>query len=194
MNNFSETSQEQIIFALVIMRMLYINNEIWYKSEEVRAQTIRYYSKTRNISHHVKRKRRVLACCKNCRIYFLTSPSNRGRKDLRCPFGCRKIHKREASKNRVKSYRKTNKGKKTKQDLNKNRYLLSKKHKKKAVEKKCMEAEKTGSFMGYLRFITSLIEGRFISWQEIKNILLGYFKKWRQHPLEYWLRLCNMTT
>ena len=179
--------------SLIIIRMLHIYTNRWYKAEEIRRQVIGYYSKTRNITHKTKHKYRELIRCCDCGMYFITTPSNRGRTDIRCPFGCREKHKKEVSRQRVNRYRKTEKGKERKKEANKNRYLLSRKEQKREKNKKQIEEDQKGSFIGYLRFILSLIEGRYISWQKIKSILLGYFKKWRQHPLEYWLSLCNMT-
>ena len=45
--------------------------------------------------------------CIHCGIRFLTHPRNAGRVNLRCPFGCRKHHRRERANQRsVDHYRK----------------------------------------------------------------------------------------
>jgi hypothetical protein len=45
-------------------------------------------------------------------------PQNANRRDIRCPFGCRKHHKREASNIRVNDYRGTDEGRAKKRELN----------------------------------------------------------------------------
>ncbi len=191
--DFKKANQEILLLSIIHLKMLHINEKEWYKNYYTQEYVHTFYSGSRKIMKTVFAKYWVLIRCVDCRIYFLTAPSNRGRKDIRCPFGCREKHKRECSKKRVRKYRKTKIGRKKKQELNERRYLYKYKSSteiKNTVSKAC---EEKGSFTGYLRFILSLIEGRFISWPEIKSILLAYFDKWRQHPLEYWLKLCNMT-
>jgi len=41
-----------------------------------------------------------MVCCVHCGIRFLTHPRNAGRRDLRCPFGCRRQHRRECANRR----------------------------------------------------------------------------------------------
>jgi len=67
-----------------------------------------------------------LACCikhcLRCGIRFLAASQNAGREDLRCPFGCAKRHRAQQSNERVKAYRRTERGKKNKDALNARRY------------------------------------------------------------------------
>lgn len=56
--------------------------------------------------------------CVYCGIRFLTDHRNPHRKDLRCPFGCRRCHAREASNRRSAKHRQTPRGKRTKHALN----------------------------------------------------------------------------
>jgi hypothetical protein len=65
----------------------------------------------------------LITYCAYCRIPFLTYVSNKNRKDILCPYGCRDIHKRKKSQERVKKYRTTIMGKLKKKKLNENRYL-----------------------------------------------------------------------
>jgi hypothetical protein len=67
----------------------------------------------------------IIARCVGCDVEFLTAPANRGRKDLRCPFGCRQARKRDQSRQRGRKNYKTQKGKKAKQLQNRKRYLKS---------------------------------------------------------------------
>jgi hypothetical protein len=42
--------------------------------------------------------RRCVCRCRHCHIFFLTDPRNRGRRDLTCPFGCRRVHRSSRTK------------------------------------------------------------------------------------------------
>lgn len=61
---------------------------------------------------------RYVVRCVHCGIRFLTDYRNPHRKDLRCPFGCRRCHEREASNRRAAEYRQTPRGKRTRHELN----------------------------------------------------------------------------
>lgn len=56
--------------------------------------------------------------CVHCGIRFFTHPRNAGRRDLRCPFGCREHHRRQQSKERSSAYYRTAGGKRKKKLLN----------------------------------------------------------------------------
>ena len=58
------------------------------------------------------------AHCTDCGIRFLTHPRNAGRRDLRCPFGCRQHHRRRSSSRRSTAYYQTAAGKRKKKRLN----------------------------------------------------------------------------
>lgn len=49
---------------------------------------------------------------------FLTHPRNAGRRDLRCPFGCRRHHRRECAKRRSAAHYAKPEGKRAKKLLN----------------------------------------------------------------------------
>jgi hypothetical protein len=63
-----------------------------------------------------------LAYCVHCGIRFLTHPRNAGRRDLRCPFGCREHHRRERSRQRSAAYYQTAVGRRKKKGLNGRRH------------------------------------------------------------------------
>ncbi len=98
-------------------------------------------------------KRIVLTKCAYCGIVFLTGPSNRGRDDLYCPFGCREKRKREKAKERCKKYRMSKKGKSKKKKLNKKRYLIKNNEEKEAVNLEEDTTELEGSFSHYIGFL-----------------------------------------
>lgn len=54
----------------------------------------------------------------DCGIRFLTHPRNAGRRNLRCPFGCREHHRRQQSCRRSIAYYRTAAGKAKKKRLN----------------------------------------------------------------------------
>lgn len=61
---------------------------------------------------------RCVVHCKQCGIRFLTHPRNAGRRDLRCPFGCRQRHRRARSCQRSSAYYRTPEGRRKKKLLN----------------------------------------------------------------------------
>jgi hypothetical protein len=56
--------------------------------------------------------------CADCGIRFLTHRRNAGRRNLRCPFGCRQHHRRQRSCQRSTAYYRTAAGKTKKKRLN----------------------------------------------------------------------------
>lgn len=56
--------------------------------------------------------------CAHCGIRFLTHPRCAGRRDLRCPFGCREHHRKQRSNQRSAAYYRTPSGKRMKKRLN----------------------------------------------------------------------------
>ena len=59
-----------------------------------------------------------VVCCVHCGIRFLTHPRNAGRRDLRCPFGCRQQHRRECANRRSGAYYRRPEGKHAKKRCN----------------------------------------------------------------------------
>jgi hypothetical protein len=66
-----------------------------------------------------------VAYCVRCGIRFLTHPRNAGRRDLRCPFGCRQHHRRQRSRQRSTAYYQTAVGRRKKKRLNGRRQAVS---------------------------------------------------------------------
>jgi hypothetical protein len=59
--------------------------------------------------------------CVQCGIRFLAHPRNAGRRNLRCPFGCRQHHRRQRSYQRSAAYYRTAEGRRRKKRLNAHR-------------------------------------------------------------------------
>jgi hypothetical protein len=63
-------------------------------------------------------------CC-HCGIRFFTHPRNAGRRNLRCPFGCRRHHHRQRANQRSRKHYRTDTGRRAKKRLNGRRSLSS---------------------------------------------------------------------
>lgn len=61
---------------------------------------------------------RCLVRCRYCGIRFLTHPCNARRRNLHCPFGCRKEHRRQCANRRSAKHYRTPKGRKNKKARN----------------------------------------------------------------------------
>jgi hypothetical protein len=87
----------------------------------VAALVLEYYVLLRSVLRTKPRLRQCLVRCGHCGIFFLTDPSNGGRKNLGCPFGCREAHRRRQSTIRSVAYYQDPRGKGKKRDLNQKR-------------------------------------------------------------------------
>ena len=123
-----------------------------------------------------------LTRCRDCGIFFLTHPRNAGRHDLRCPFGCRDAHRKRTSTRRSVDYYNTEEGK-TKKKLQNGKRRQS--ERVPAVELDEPEPSREeirwdAGIVDYVRMVTSLIEGRRVSRQEILEMLI---RALRQHSI-----------
>ena len=119
-------------------------------------------------------------------IFFLTHPRNAGRSDLGCPFGCKKVHRKRRSAQRSVEYYGTEEGKIKKKMQN------GKRRKSKAKPNSGSQPEETrqdlaldecrfdADMLCYVRMVTSLIEGRRVSMDEILKMLARVV---RQHSM-----------
>jgi hypothetical protein len=120
--------------------------------------------------------------CRHCRIFFLTEPSNVDRDNLGCPFGCSESYRRHAASRRSEAYYRTKAGRAKKRALNQRRYLVyhDEASEPEAKEEPMAEESSKESIIEHVRMVTSLIEGREVSLDEIKEMLK---KKERQRSL-----------
>ena len=120
--------------------------------------------------------------CRHCRIFFLTEPSNVDRDDLGCPFGCSEGYRRYAASRRSEAYYRTKEGRDKKRALNQKRYLLyhDGESEPEPEEDVMSEESRKESIIEHVRMVTSMIEGREVSLDEIKEMLK---KKERQRSL-----------
>ena len=133
-----------------------------------------------------------MARCQHCGIFFITHPRNAGRRDLRCPFGCREAHSKQSSTKRSVEYYSTEAGKEKKKLQNDQR----KRSEPAPVEDSRSEEEETQpaeelsgdideagfdkGMVSHVRMVTSLIEGRRVPRIEILQMLARCL---RQHSM-----------
>ena len=159
----------------------------WYREGEVRALVKQYYIVLRSVLRSQSHLRRCLSRCRHCRIFFLTHPRNAGRRDLRCPFGCREAHRKQRSTERSVAYYATAEGKVKKKMQNG----------KRAQGEVPADAnppvpaapEFPAGMVGYLAMVASLIEGRPVSEEEIVRMLV---RAMRQHSMARRRRMDNV--
>jgi hypothetical protein len=77
-----------------------------------------YYVELRSVLRKKPWLRKCQARCRHCGIFFLTDRRNAGRKDLSCPSGCSREHRRRESTRRSVAYSREPEGKVKKQALN----------------------------------------------------------------------------
>jgi hypothetical protein len=155
----------------------------WYREQRAAALVGQYYVLLRSVLRTRPLLRRCLVRCRHCRIFFLTHPCNGGRKDLGCPFGCSRAHRKQQSTVRSVAYYRDAIGKKKKQALNGKRA----KPKTGGIAPQLARLSlESGSgrwdplMLEYVRMLVSLIEARSVSRAEILEMLQRVL---RQHSL-----------
>ncbi len=95
----------------------------WHQDDRA-APLVRQYQLTLDsiLRDHPGLARCAVPCC-HCGIRFLTDPRNAHRRNLRCPFGCRKHHRRQQANERSQRHYQTAQGRRTKKRLNAQRSL-----------------------------------------------------------------------
>jgi hypothetical protein len=155
----------------------------------VAALVLQYYELLRSVLRAKPLLRRCLARCRHCRIFFLTHPCNAGRKDLGCPFGCRRAHRKQQSTVRSAAYYRDPIGKKKKRALNGKRAKLNTHGDRPATCPAVAPSAPAGEngsarwnplMVEYVRVLVSLIEARSVSRIEIVQMLQRVL---RQHSL-----------
>ena len=121
--------------------------------------------------------RRYRCRCRECGIFFLTHPRNAGRRDLRCPFGCREVHRKRNSTQRSVAYYRTAEGKEKKKRQNGKRGRGAG-ARRGSGEREGMPFE--ADIVRYLAMVVSLIESRRVSEGAIRKMLA---RAVRQHRM-----------
>jgi len=156
----------------------------WYRRQgEIRDLVLQYYFVLQSVLRAKPCLRQCLTRCRHCRIFFLTHPSNAGRRDLGCPFGCRDEHRRRHSRKRSTEYYRTAEGKFKKRMQNGKRGKVAATESLPGKGQAAFEPRETifnAHMVDYLRMAISLIEGRPVSTAEILEMLS---RAMRQHSL-----------
>ena len=144
-----------------------------------------YYVVLRSVLRAKAELRRCVTRCRHCRIFFLTDPRNAGRRDLRCPFGCKEAHRKRRSTERSVEYYGTDEGKTKKKIQNGKRSQGEARvdHNHQCVQAQRLEPDGIRLdlvMVGYVRMVTSLIEARRVSEEEIVEMLV---RSMRQHSI-----------
>ena len=135
---------------------------------------LEYYLFLRSILKTRPHLRPCLTRCRHCRIYFVSDPRNAGRKDLRCPFGCREAHRRKESTRRSVEYYRGEHGRILKSYQNATRGKGS----TPAPAARLLPCPEP--VLEHVRTVVSLIEGRRVVRREIEEMLARVL---RQHSM-----------
>lgn len=157
----------------------------WYREDAIGSLVLEYYFVLKSVLRAKPCLRRCLTRCRHCRIFFLTHPSNAGRNDLGCPFGCKDEHRKRRSSERSVEYYRTSEGKFKKKMQNGKRGKVeteatSGQEGQTRRELVLPERRFNAHTVAYLRMVLSLIEGRRLSVDEILAMLA---RAVRQHSM-----------
>jgi hypothetical protein len=136
-----------------------------------------YYLVIRQLKQQHTQNELYLTCCKECGIYFFTDPRNKGRKDLRCPFGCRDLHSKHESYIRSKEFYQSPVGKVKKRELNRKRgKACFKQNSSEPLQKSAPPLDNSrtkddSTLISYLTILIGLLEHRLVSHAEIATLI-----------------------
>jgi len=114
-------NRESGFFVIAIEKVFSFQRD-WHQADRAKPLVRQYQIQLDAVLESHPDLQRCVTQCVYCGIRFLTHPRNTGRRDLRCPFGCRREHRLERSGQRSKAYRQTARGKWKKQEFNRRRY------------------------------------------------------------------------
>lgn len=134
-----------------------------------------YYVVLRSVLRIKPWLRKCLARCRHCGIYFLTDVRNTGRKDLGCPFGCARAHRRDQSTRRSVAYYQEPEGRVKKRALNARRRKTAR-----PADPPGPVPNSLGPFLQYLCVMVGLIEERKVGLWEVMEMLE---RTMRQHSM-----------
>jgi len=147
----------------------------------VRGIVAQYYWAVRSVLRDKPQLRKCLTHCRHCRILFFTHPRNAGRRDLGCPFGCRQAHRKQSAKQRSIEFYRSDAGKIKKKNLNARRSQRHHVAESASPEKRCGSQQEhvAADIERHLQVVSSLIEARRVSRQEIKELVTEILRQLR---------------
>ena len=104
-------------FAIAIEKFFSFRAD-WHQDDRAGPLVRQYQTALDSILQSCPAFQGCVVCCVGCGIRFLAHPRNAGRRDLRCPFGCREYHRQQRSCQRSTAYYQTAAGKAKKKRLN----------------------------------------------------------------------------
>jgi len=165
----------------------------WHQDDRAKPLVRKYQTTLDSVLQSHPKLWGCVAQCLDCGIRFLTHPRNVGRRNLRCPFGCRQHHRRRRSSQRSTAYYRTAAGKHKKKRLNARRQQvpasvqptpdppaapLGELHPEDAMVDESSLAK--SPMLPYVRMIVSLIEGVKLSYRAVIHLLR---RAMRQHSI-----------
>jgi hypothetical protein len=127
-----------------------------------------YYVELRSVLRNKPWLRKCQARCWHWGIFFLTDRRNAGRKDLGCPFGCSREHRRGEATRRSVAYYREPEGKVKKQTLKGQRRSRGRKASPVLVDP---ASPSLRGILAYLCVLVGLIEGRRVERWEVIGLL-----------------------
>lgn len=115
--NNREYSREPGFFAIAIEKFFSFRTD-WHEDDRASPLVRQYQTALDSILQSHPALQGCVVYCVGCGIRFLAHPRNAGRRDLRCPFGCREHHRQQRSCQRSTAYYQTAIGKAKKKRLN----------------------------------------------------------------------------
>lgn len=147
----------------------------WYQTGEVAALYAEYELELERVVVDDPSIIDLIVSCQQCQIRFVTAATNRRRKDLRCPMGCRQQHKKASSQERSKAYRQDEVGRTKKQELNRKRSANGRSPPSEQAPSQIIQMK------SYLKFLIEVLYHRKLSESEIENLYQKIQNQLRQH-------------
>jgi hypothetical protein len=146
---------------------------------------LEYYLLLRSVLRARPHLRTCLTRCRHCGIFFLTHPRNAGRHNLRCPFGCREAHRKQAAAQRSAAYYRDPKGQRKKRDHNQRRprqYCAPAppSDRPRGPARRRRRARWNRLMVEHVRMVVGLIEGRRVGRRQVLQMLREVL---RQHSM-----------
>jgi hypothetical protein len=114
-------NREPGFFAIAIEKFFSFRPD-WHRDDRASPLVRQYQTTLDSVLESHPELRACAAHCVHCGIRFLIHPRSAGRRNVRCPFGCRERHRREHANRRSAAYYRTTAGKLKKQRLNARRH------------------------------------------------------------------------